>query len=119
MSVTRYPVRSKPNGYGIGVLKPKTDTEPTGVRTNCDMVLLCNDPRAQDTLLEGMERRPVVPTLAKRLEKIRGKGISTVALKANAAQLREVQTDRAWLQATPAALRFSDGTKRRAPRRRP
>src|SRR5260370_40651842 len=40
MSATRYPVRSEPNGYGIGVLKPKTDKVPTGVSTNCDIVLL-------------------------------------------------------------------------------
>jgi hypothetical protein len=37
--------------------------------------------------------------------------ISVEALKANAPQLREVQTDHVWLQATPAALRFSDRAK--------
>jgi beta-N-acetylhexosaminidase len=57
------------------------------LNAGCDVVLLCNDPRAQDTLLEGLERRPVVPTLARRLEKMRGKAISNVALKANAAYL--------------------------------
>jgi beta-N-acetylhexosaminidase len=57
------------------------------LNAGCDAVLLCNDPRAQDTLLEGLERRPVVPTLARRLEKMRGKAISNVALKANAAYL--------------------------------
>jgi beta-N-acetylhexosaminidase len=57
------------------------------LNAGCDMVLLCNDPRAQDTLLEGLERRPVAPTLARRLEKMRGRAISTVALKANAAYL--------------------------------
>jgi len=57
------------------------------LNAGCDMVLLCNDPRAQDTLLEGLERRPIAPTLARRLEKMRGKAISTVALKANAAYL--------------------------------
>ena len=57
------------------------------LNAGCDMVLLCNDPRAQDTLLEGLERRPVAPTLAKRLERMRGKAISTAALKANAAYL--------------------------------
>ncbi len=57
------------------------------LNAGCDMVLLCNDPRAQDTLLEGLERRPVAPTLARRVEKLRGKGISTAALKANAAYL--------------------------------
>jgi beta-N-acetylhexosaminidase len=49
----------------------------------CDMVLLCNDPRAQDTLLEGLERRPIAPTLAPRLEKLRGRAISKAALKAS------------------------------------
>ena len=29
-----------PKGYGIGVLNPNTDSEPTGVKTSCDMVLL-------------------------------------------------------------------------------
>jgi beta-N-acetylhexosaminidase len=53
----------------------------------CDMVLLCNDPRALDTLLEGLERRPIAPTLARRLERMRGKAISDAALKANAAYL--------------------------------
>ena len=53
----------------------------------CDMVLLCNDPRAQDTMLEGLERRAIAPTLARRLEKMRGRGISAAALAANAAYL--------------------------------
>jgi beta-N-acetylhexosaminidase len=57
------------------------------LNAGCDMVLLCNDPRAQDSLLEGLERRPVAPTLARRLERMRGRGISTAALKANAAYL--------------------------------
>ncbi len=51
------------------------------------MVLLCNDPRAQDTMLEGLERRPIAATLAGRLEKMRGRAISTAALEANAAYL--------------------------------
>ena len=54
------------------------------LNAGCDMVLCCNDPRAQDTLLEGLERRPVAPTLARRLEKLRGRAISTAALKASA-----------------------------------
>ncbi len=57
------------------------------LNAGCDMALLCNDPRAQDTLLEGLERRPVAPTLARRLDRMRGKAISTTALKANAAYL--------------------------------
>jgi beta-N-acetylhexosaminidase len=54
------------------------------LNAGCDMALICNDPRAQDTLLEGLERRPVAPTLARRLEKLRGRAISTSALKASA-----------------------------------
>jgi beta-N-acetylhexosaminidase len=54
------------------------------LNAGCDMILICNDPRAQDTLLEGLERRPVAPTLARRLEKLRGRAISTAALKASA-----------------------------------
>ncbi|HXS52375.1 MAG TPA: beta-N-acetylhexosaminidase [Usitatibacter sp.] len=57
------------------------------LNAGCDMVLLCNDPRAQDSLLEGLERRPVAPTLARRLDRMRGRAISTAALKANAAYL--------------------------------
>jgi beta-N-acetylhexosaminidase len=57
------------------------------LNAGCDMALLGNDSRAQDTLLEGLERRPLAPTLAKRLERMRGKAISAVALKANAAYL--------------------------------
>jgi beta-N-acetylhexosaminidase len=53
----------------------------------CDVVPLCNDPRAQDTLLEGLERRPIAPTLARRLERMRGRAISAAALEANAAYL--------------------------------
>ncbi len=57
------------------------------LNAGCDMALLGNDSRAQDTLLEGLERRPVAPTLARRLERMRGTAISTAALKANAAYL--------------------------------
>jgi beta-N-acetylhexosaminidase len=57
------------------------------LNAGCDMVLLCNDPRAQDSLLEGLERRPVAPTLSRRLERMRGRALSTAALKANAAYL--------------------------------
>jgi beta-N-acetylhexosaminidase len=53
----------------------------------CDMVLVCNDPRAQDTMLEGLERRPVAPALARRLDRMRGRAITSAALKASAAYL--------------------------------
>jgi beta-N-acetylhexosaminidase len=61
------------------------------LNAGCDMVLLCNDPRSQDTLLEGLERRAVAPTLARRLERMRGKAISPEALKSNAAYLAAVE----------------------------
>ena len=57
------------------------------LNAGCDMALLCNDPRSADSLLEGLERRAVAPTLARRLDKMRGKSISSTALKANAAYL--------------------------------
>jgi beta-N-acetylhexosaminidase len=57
------------------------------LNAGCDLALLCNDPRATDTLLEGLERRPVAPTLAKRIDRMRGRSISSSALKANAAYL--------------------------------
>ena len=57
------------------------------LNAGCDMALLCNDPRCADSLLEGLERRAVAPTLARRLDKMRGKSISSAALKANAAYL--------------------------------
>jgi hypothetical protein len=40
MSVTRYPVRSSPNGYGIGVVKPNTENVPIDVNTARHIVLL-------------------------------------------------------------------------------
>ena len=61
------------------------------LNAGCDMVLLCNDPRAQETLLEGLERRPVAPALARRLETMRGKSISARVLEANAAYLAALE----------------------------
>jgi len=57
------------------------------LNAGCDMALLCNDPRSSDALLEGLERRPIQPTLAARLDRMRGRAISAEALKANAAYL--------------------------------
>ncbi len=57
------------------------------LNAGCDMVLVCNDPRAQDTALEGLERRAIAPTLARRLERMRGRAITTAALQASAAYL--------------------------------
>jgi beta-N-acetylhexosaminidase len=53
----------------------------------CDMVLLCNDPASQRTLLDGLARRRIAPTLAVRLERMRGRAISRATLAANAAYL--------------------------------
>ena len=53
----------------------------------CDMALICNDPKAQDTLLEGLEARPIDTALARRLERIRGRAISGDGLRASAAYL--------------------------------
>jgi len=51
----------------------------------CDMVLLCNDPKSAETMLEGLEKRPVASTLARRLERMRGRAITEAALDANLA----------------------------------
>jgi beta-N-acetylhexosaminidase len=53
----------------------------------CDMVLLCNDPASQRTLLDGLARRRIAPTLAARLERMRGRAITAPALRASAAYL--------------------------------
>jgi beta-N-acetylhexosaminidase len=57
------------------------------LNAGCDVVLVCNDPRAQDTMLEGLERRPVAASLARRLERMRGRAITASALRASAAYL--------------------------------
>jgi beta-N-acetylhexosaminidase len=62
------------------------------LEAGCDMVLICNDPRAADTLLEGLEGRPIAAALAPRLEKMRGRGISAASLEANAAYLAATET---------------------------
>src|ERR1700756_2432035 len=40
MSLTKYPVLSPPNGCGTGVVKPNAEIVPTGVKINCEKVLL-------------------------------------------------------------------------------
>src|SRR3954451_17246039 len=40
MSFTKYPVLSRPNGYGTGVVKPNAEIVPTGVKINWEKVLL-------------------------------------------------------------------------------
>ena len=53
----------------------------------CDMVLLCNDPASQKKLLDGLASRRIAPSLAPRLERMRGRAISAEALRANTAYL--------------------------------
>lgn len=53
----------------------------------CDMALICNDPKAQDTLLDGLEARPIDAALARRLERIRGRALSDDGLRVSAAYL--------------------------------
>ena len=53
----------------------------------CDMVLLCNDPASQQKLLDGLARRRIAPSLAARLERMRGRAVSPAALAANTAYL--------------------------------
>ncbi|HET7731042.1 MAG TPA: beta-N-acetylhexosaminidase [Usitatibacter sp.] len=58
----------------------------------CDMVLLCNDPGALDTLLDGLAGRPVAAALAARLGRMRGRAITDAALEANAAYLAAAES---------------------------
>ena len=53
----------------------------------CDMVLLCNDHKAAEKLLDGLARRPVDAMLAPRLERMRGRAITDYGLEASAAYL--------------------------------
>ncbi len=52
-----------------------------------DVVLVCNGARAQDTVLEGLERRPLDPALERRLARMRRRAVSTASLAASAAYL--------------------------------
>ncbi len=58
----------------------------------CDMVLLCNDPKAQDALLAGLEARRLAPSLARRIEAMRGGAVSDAALAASAEYLAAVES---------------------------
>ncbi len=53
----------------------------------CDVVPLCNDPGSADVLLAGLEHRAIAPALARRLERLRGRSITSAALAANSAYL--------------------------------
>ena len=57
------------------------------LEAGCDMVLLCNDAKGAQTLLEGLERRAIASTLARRLERMRGRAITHAGLEASAAYL--------------------------------
>ena len=57
------------------------------LEAGCDMVLLCNDPSSQRKLLDGLAKRPVAATLARRLERMRGRSVNATALRANTAYL--------------------------------
>ena len=63
------------------------DRANAALDAGCDMVLLCNDPASQRILLEGLARRRIAPSLAARLERMRGRAISEASLRANAAYL--------------------------------
>jgi beta-N-acetylhexosaminidase len=55
------------------------------LEAGCDIVLLCNDPASQVKLLDGLERRRIAPTLARRLERMRGR--ASTDLRANTVYL--------------------------------
>jgi beta-N-acetylhexosaminidase len=63
------------------------DRADAALDAGCDMVLLCNDAKGAETLLEGLERRPVASSLALRIERMRGKAITHASLEASAAYL--------------------------------
>jgi len=58
----------------------------------CDMVLLCNDSKSADEMLQGLEKRPLARTLGPRLERMRGRAITETALDANLAYLAAAET---------------------------
>src|SRR5438046_1947036 len=68
MSVTKYPVRSTPYGYRTGVVKPNTDIVPTGVKINCEKVLLGVGVTCVTTFFDT-----VPPNIANTLETERSK----------------------------------------------
>jgi len=62
MSVTRHPVRSSPNGNGIGVWNANTENVPAGVSRNCNTVLLGT---GRTFVTDGLDGWP--PNVATRL----------------------------------------------------
>ncbi|HET9576399.1 MAG TPA: beta-N-acetylhexosaminidase [Usitatibacter sp.] len=63
------------------------DRAHAALEAGCDVVLLCNDPRAQEKLLDGLGARTVSNLLTARLERLRGRAVSAQALAANTAYL--------------------------------
>ena len=61
------------------------------LEAGCDMVLLGNEPKSADVLLEGLERRKVASDLARKLERLRGRAISAASLAASARYLEAAQ----------------------------
>jgi beta-N-acetylhexosaminidase len=57
----------------------------------CDVVPLCNNPKAADELLRGLERRPIATDLARKLERLRGRAITAATLEANARYLESAE----------------------------
>lgn len=69
------------------------------LEAGCDMVLLCNDPRSQEKLIDGLASRTISNILTARLERLRGRAVSSTALRANTAYL-EAQEQVARLRTT-------------------
>jgi len=68
------------------------DRANAALDAGCDMVLLCNDAKSAEAMLEGLEKRPVARTLERRLERMRGRAVSDAALDANLAYLAAAAT---------------------------
>jgi beta-N-acetylhexosaminidase len=68
------------------------DRANAALDAGCDMVLLCNDPKSAEKMLEGLEKRPVARTLERRLDRMRGRAIRDAALEANLAYLAAART---------------------------
>jgi beta-N-acetylhexosaminidase len=70
------------------------DRANAALDAGCDMVLLCNDAKSAEKMLEGLEKRPVpvARTLQRRLDRMRGRAISDALLEVNLAYLAAAQT---------------------------
>jgi beta-N-acetylhexosaminidase len=63
----------------------------TALDAGCDVVPLCNDPRAAGVLLEGLERRRIAADLGGKLERLRGRAITEATLEASARYLEAAE----------------------------